>query len=674
MAIRWFGVEMSISRAFPNLIVMVALVAGSGGLAAAGAGQKKDRRWQLLAALSVPLLIAILDFAVPIKLPFLTIRLDAGSRILEAIIALMVVVVGLYFIFRELGVLLGEALEEMPPLRAYSINLLGSIAGIVAFGLISFFNMPPWLWILILGSACCAVFRSKLVPVAVVLLAGLTFAMTNNSYWSAYSKLDVVQLQPESKSIVGDKSYLLHSNNHYFHFGLHILPSEEIARLPEPARGSEAALVVDYLRWLHIAMHCTPAHDRVLVLGAGSGNDVATALADGAKVVHAVEIDPVITSLGYTLHPDKPNTDPRTVAHNEDARTFLRYSPEKFDLIEFAYLDPGATVETASFIRVDNYVYTAEAMKAALRHLTPNGTVCLTFATGPDNTITWRIYEAIRAATGGTPPITYFDKDHENVMFLFGPGAQQTHIPEDVYRVRAMKPNENRPIQAATDDWPFLYLQYDASAMYMYFGFLFLAVVLPTLLIAFTKSSTISGAEWGAMFFLGQAFMLIETKSITKLSLLFGATWVVSSIVILAILCLAYLATIFVSRAPKLNLHILYALLLLTLLLEYFIPIPDQTTLHPVLLGSGAATIATLPIFFGSTIFSCLFKTTPHPAAFLSANLLGVAIGGLTENLAVATGLHNLSLVAILIYACSYICTLRLGTPETSPAPAATES
>ena len=48
-----------------------------------------------------------------------------------------------------------------------------------------------------------------------------------------------------------------------------------------------------------------------LVLGAGTGNDVAVALSEGAEHVDAVEIDPVILELGSRLHPDHPYVSPR---------------------------------------------------------------------------------------------------------------------------------------------------------------------------------------------------------------------------------------------------------------------------------------------------------------------------------------------------------------------------
>ena len=62
----------------------------------------------------------------------------------------------------------------------------------------------------------------------------------------------------------------------------------------------------------------------VLIIGAGSGNDVSRALAWGAEHVDAVEIDPVIQRIGKQDHPDRPYDDPRVTVHLNDGRNFLK--------------------------------------------------------------------------------------------------------------------------------------------------------------------------------------------------------------------------------------------------------------------------------------------------------------------------------------------------------------
>ncbi len=45
--------------------------------------------------------------------------------------------------------------------------------------------------------------------------------------------------------------------------------------------------------------------ENVLILGAGSGTDVAASLLHNSKHIDAVEIDPVIVRLGRQFHPDR---------------------------------------------------------------------------------------------------------------------------------------------------------------------------------------------------------------------------------------------------------------------------------------------------------------------------------------------------------------------------------
>lgn len=663
MAVRWLGIEIFAIRAFPNLIIMAVLVASSAGLASAGRKEFSSKSVPLIVAAVLALVMPVI-FAVNLNFQTLSLKLDrTPTDFALALGVISLVIVCIYFLFTHLGRALGREFDKLPPLEAYSINLLGSVAGVLSFALISFFSVPPFIWVIMLGLACAYAFASRVAVGLTLALALCTFAMTHTSYWSPYSKLDVVPIATDQQKFFGEGNYVLNSNNHYFHFATRVLEPDkekELAELTNPS--AQQKILKEYYRWLKIPFETCPRHDSVLVLGAGSGNDVAFALKSGAKSVHAVEIDPIICTFGSKLHPNKPYLDPRVHLHNEDARSFLRYSKEKFDLIEFAYLDPGSTLNSGSFLRVDNYVYTKEAMESALRHLNENGVVCLTFATGAQSAVTHRLYKTVEQAWG-QKPICYVDKDWDSVMFLFGPGSASINLPDQYLGLRKFPstPDELKDTAPSTDNWPFLYLQIESAAIFLYIGVLLMAVIFPGILLALagrSKGGPISGMEWGNMFFLGQAFMLVETKSITELSLLFGATWFVSSIVILVVLLLAYIATVLVSRFPQKNVHLLYGLLVVAVTIQYLFNIPADTDMSPALVATISALINCLPIFFGSMIFSTCFSKAKSPANYLSANLLGVSIGGLVENLCVVMGLKNLTLVAGALYGLSYLCAL----------------
>jgi hypothetical protein len=159
----------------------------------------------------------------------------------------------------------------------------------------------------------------------------------------------------------------------------------------------------------------------------------------------------------------------------------------------------------------------------------------------------------------------------------------------------------------------------------------------------------------GHMFFLGAAFMLLETRSLVSFALLFGSTWMVNSLVIFAILCSVLLAVLVSSRFPVHPSLGLYALLLAALLLAYLLPADALLAIQNAPLRYAlASTIAFLPIFLANLIFAGAFKLAGRAAdvAFAS-NLLGAMVGGMLEYTALAFGYRHLLLLAIAFYAIS---------------------
>jgi len=86
--------------------------------------------------------------------------------------------------------------------------------------------------------------------------------------------------------------------------------------------------------------------------------------------------------------------------------------------------------------------------------------------------------------------------------------------------------------------------------------------------------------------------------------------------------------------------------------------VPDQTTMPPLMVGTLAALFACCPILFGSMTFSTCFGKTNRPVELLSANLLGVAFGGLTENLCLWFGIKGLPVIGFVLYGLSGLCLL----------------
>ena len=110
-----------------------------------------------------------------------------------------------------------------------------------------------------------------------------------------------------------------------------------------------------------------------------------------------------------------------------------------------------------------------------------------------------------------------------------------------------------------SDDWPFLYLKerlvpaLNVRSMIL-LGGLSLALLF---LLAPVRDRR---PNW-QMFFLGAGFMLLETKGVVHMTLLFGSTWLVNSIVFFAILSMILASNLYVWFAKPVNLRPYYALL-----------------------------------------------------------------------------------------------------------------
>ncbi len=204
----------------------------------------------------------------------------------------------------------------------------------------------------------------------------------------------------------------------------------------------------------------------------------------------------------------------------------------------------------------------------------------------------------------------------------------------------------------ATDDWPFLYLEFtSAGAVVLYFFVLLCATLGPLWFNRKNFETKILSRESLAMFFLGLAFMLMETKSITQLSLLFGSTWIVTAIVVLIFLMLAFIANLIVSWRRNYSLKPIGIGLALAFLFNLLLwHVPESSDIHPLAIAGITAVISCLPVLFGGMMFSTIMKKSGDQANLLGANLLGTAFGGLLEYICIVAGLKSLTILAMIIY------------------------
>jgi hypothetical protein len=119
----------------------------------------------------------------------------------------------------------------------------------------------------------------------------------------------------------------------------------------------------------------------VLVLGAGGGSDVLLALYHGAKRVDAVELNPQIIELVRETYADYAGhiyDDPRITSHIGEARGFVAQSGAQYDLIHIGLLDSFGAAGAGVHAQSESYIYTLEAIREYLGHVTPGGMLVIT--------------------------------------------------------------------------------------------------------------------------------------------------------------------------------------------------------------------------------------------------------------------------------------------------------
>jgi hypothetical protein len=229
---------------------------------------------------------------------------------------------------------------------------------------------------------------------------------------------------------------------------------------------------------------------------------------------------------------------------------------------------------------------------------------------------------------------------------------------------------QNVSTDVSTDDWPFFYMPrrvYPVSYVVM--------AVLVLALSLFMFSRFLDGRpQFGSapFFFLGAGFMLIETKAITELGLLFGNSWQVIGIAIIGILVMAFLANWAVMRYTIERSLITYLLLLLSLAIGWWIA--HTGGLPSTWLGRiGLAVVLTCPIFFSGILFSTWLRARGAISGMMAINLLGAMCGGLLEYNSMYFGFQFLYILAAGLYVLAILFELLAFKPKAAPVLAGTK-
>jgi len=655
--IRWQGTVFEFFSFYKNF----GLLACFAGL---GLGYALATRDRICLALVVPLLAWQFGVLIGLRfglepwqlesvtaIPFLE-QLSMGARTARTLaqwfavyffLCLVFLLTALAFV--PVGQLCGRLMTRRPRLRAYGLNLLGSLAGVLLTLLAGALWTSPVVWY---GVAFLALLLF-VVPRPATLLAGFAAAITavvilawpvQQSWQRIYSPYQLLELGYSDAGLM-----VIRAAGHYYQ-RVHDLSS------PRAADDPRRRQVRDYY---DLPYRVLPAPADVAVVGAGAGNDVAAALRGGAAHIDAIEIDPAILWAGRANHPERPYTNARVLPIANDARSYLRTTDRTYNLIVYGLLDSHTLLSHASSVRLDSFVYTVEGFREARARLKPGGLLVVSFSALTD-AIGRKMYEMLRHAFDGAAPAVVsagydgavvFLQNNEGTFALPPETLAETGLQDQSARYR----ESTALVDVSTDDWPFFYMPrrvYPVSYLLMLgmvlFGSLFL-----------TRTLVAERPRFGELpfAFLGAGFMLVETKAITELGLTFGNTWQVIGFVIAGVLIMAFLANAAVHRFDLRRPHGAYALLLGSLAVGWFVARAGGFPPTPAGRIASAA-LLTSPLFFSGIVFSTLLGARASVTAVMAANLLGAMAGGLLEYNSMYFGFRFLYLLAIVLYAIAW--------------------
>jgi protein-L-isoaspartate O-methyltransferase len=558
-----------------------------------------------------------------------------GTQALPRPVSLAVIFVLSTAVMAGFGQAVARLFVTFEPLKAYRLDIFGSILGTAVFTLLAFLELPPVAWgviaagglVLLLGRSA----RWWQYAAAVVVVAMLAVeSAVPHQQWSPYYKISA-QLSGKA------------------HPALYVSANN----IPYQAARSLTVLHQQKKFYFYPYQHVTRSSlKNVLIVGAGTGNDVAVALSEGAQHVDAVEIDPVLIKLGRSEHPNHPYDSPRVTTHNADGRAFLQNTKQHYNLILFALPDSLTAVNGQSNLRLESYLLTEQSVQSARAHLAPGGTMSMynyysnhlynRYATTMLDAFGQAPCSQVGAPLGGRRLAVLTDKPAgETVPNCTGAGNGKVW--------------HGAQIAPATDDHPFPYLLNNTiPTSYVWM----LGLILAASLVAVWLFGSRSFRKMGAyidLAFMGAAFLLLETKNIVQFALLFGSTWLVNALVTVAILVAVYLA---VETARHVRLPppvVLYAALIASLVLTWLIPQDDLLTLPIAARFLAGGALAFAPVFIANLIFAQRFSDVETTTTAFAANLLGAMVGGALEYLALITGYRFLLIVVGVLYALAFL-------------------
>ena len=648
--IRWLGANIVHLSYFSNFVLIGSFLGIGLGFLRAAAPGRSARPLPLYSPVVLLGLIAFVS-AYPV-----TINRDSSQLIFFTSVATSGPPIGLVLpavflavaaVMAGPGELVGSCFTQLERLPGYRLDLLGSLLGIASFTALSFLGAPPLVWftivavlfIALLGRAATSVSVSLLIAIVMMLVYPLRH--DTGVFWSPYYKVSTAATDDGN----GGTAWSVSVNG---------IPHQRLT----------SAATREKQEPFYLQTYAQDPHPpgNVLIVGAGTGTDVAIALKQGARHIDAVEIDPTLLRFGRQHNPDHVYTDPRVSEHVNDGRAFLEQTHTKYNLIIFALPDSLTLVAGASSLRLESYLFTTQSLQVARKHLAPGGAFSM-YNFYRQQWLVDRLAGTVDDVFGH-PPCVYEDQS-ANALAVMTAGLSTS---DQSCAQPWARPASTPP--PATDDKPFLYLEH-SSIPSLYAKALLLIILASVIAIGFVLLlNTAAGgrgtrsrlrdqvhAMWSYrdLFLLGAAFFLLETKSVTGFALLFGTTWVVNSLVFGGVLLAVLAAVELTARIPTPPIPAMYALLIGGLALAWVVPPSALLSLDVPIRAVVAIAISFLPIFAANIIFAKRFAATADAPLAFGTNLLGAIVGGCLEYLSLVFGYRFLLVIAAGLYVAAFL-------------------
>ncbi|EKD27069.1 MAG: spermidine synthase-like protein [uncultured bacterium] len=545
-------------------------------------------------------------------------------------------------VFIVFGERIGKLFRELDSLFAYTVEIGGSILGILVFTIISFIQLSMSVKFIFGFSLllCMSDLNKKNLfryIFFVLLMIIIIFPYVSIFEWSANSK---ISFEPIDK-VFDVKNRTLKDFSKGALYSAGIDDRENYLLWNSDKIDSDDEFYNEMKSFFHFPYKNMKIKGEVLIIGTAIYNDLAAAIDNNIGPVDGVERELKILKLEKKYLSEE--VFKKTHLYVDDMRYFIKNSDKKYACIILTLYDVNNITSLLSNNRYGNFKYTLESLSEVKKMLLPGGMLCLSFSSQPQ----WlheRIIYMLDLVFNNKTGYILANKESKTILYYNYNNEDKRTVPTNC------KDNENL---AATDDWPFLFMQKKMLPLH-YLIFIGLLIV-----TGFSSMVILPSGQRNVLFpyfFMGAAFFLVETSNITSLLLIYESLNLTNVAVFTLILSLVLLGNFTAHFMRRPAYCVCFVLLFMSIIFSYFLEpsyfLGFKSEFMKIWVG-GVAFLS--PVYFGSIIFANMIKRELNLYQAYGSNLLGAMIGGASEYLSLLFGIKFLLIITMIFYFCVFL-------------------